>query len=80
MLHTNKTQRSVAQRGIGVDRRKQWTFPIAEDGSWTWRMVDPQGEEAGSGRSFRTLSECTADAVRNGYVAWKSDGERRRHV
>lgn len=43
-------------------------------------MVDPQGDEAGSARSFRTLSECTADAVRNGYVAWKSDSERRRPI
>ena len=78
MLHTHKAQHSVTQQGISVDRRKQWTFPIAEDGSWTWRVVDPDGDETGSDRSFMTLSECTEDAARNGYVVWKSDSERRR--
>lgn len=61
-----------------MERRKQWSFPIGEDGSWTWRVVTPEGEETTSARTFKTLKECTEDAARNGYVAWKSDEERRR--
>ena len=68
----------VAEQGKSVERRKQWSFPIGEDGSWTWRMVDPEGEEKVSDRTFRTLKECTEDASRNGYVVWQSDNERRR--
>ena len=61
-----------------MERRKQWSFPIGEDGSWTWRFVDPDGEEQASGRTFKTLKECTEDALKNGYVVWQSDNERRR--
>ena len=41
-------------------------------------MVDPEGEEKVSERTFKTLKECTEDATRNGYVVWRSDTERRR--
>jgi hypothetical protein len=68
----------TAQQGTTVERRKQWSFPIGEDGSWTWRVVTPEGDESTSARTFKTLRECTEDAKRNGYVAWKSDDERRR--
>jgi hypothetical protein len=61
-----------------VERRNQWSFPIGEDGSWTWRVVDPEGEEKVSERTFRTLKECTEDAAQHGYVVWRSDDERRR--
>jgi hypothetical protein len=71
------TQLEVAEQGKSVDRRKQWSFPIGEDGSWSWRMVDPDGEEQASDRTFRTLKECTEDAMKNGYVAWQSESERR---
>jgi len=63
-----------------VERRKQWSFPIGEDGSWTWRVVDPEGDEHVSDRTFKTLKECTEDAVAHGYVAWKSEDERRRRA
>jgi hypothetical protein len=66
-----------AEQGKSVERRKQWSFPIGEDGSWSWRMVDPDGEEQSSDRTFRTLKECTEDAMKNGYVAWQSESERR---
>ncbi|MDB5902712.1 MAG: hypothetical protein JWM26_1590 [Betaproteobacteria bacterium] len=71
------TQLKVAEQGKSVERRKQWSFPIGEDGSWSWRMVDPDGEEQASDRTFRTLKECTEDAMKNGYVAWQSESERR---
>ena len=63
-----------------MERRKQWSFPIGEDGSWTWRVVDPEGAEQVSDRTFKTLKECTEDATANGYVAWKSEEERRRRA
>jgi hypothetical protein len=71
------TQLRVAVQGKSVERRKQWSFPIGEDGSWSWRMVDPEGEEKTSDRTFRTLKECTEDAMSNGYVVWQSESERR---
>jgi hypothetical protein len=61
-----------------LERRKQWSFLMGDDGKWLWRVVDPDGEEASSSQSFATLKECTEDATRNGYVVWKSDDERRR--
>lgn len=51
---------------------------LGEDGSWLWRVVNADDTEAASERSFATLKECTEDATRNGYVAWKSEEERRR--
>ena len=63
-----------------MDRRKQWSFPIGEDGSWTWRVIDIDDEEQVSGRAFKTLKECTEDAAKHGYVVWRSDDERRRRA
>jgi hypothetical protein len=61
-----------------LERRKQWNFMLGEDGSWLWRVVNTDGTEAVSERSFTTLKDCTEDATRNGYVVWKSEQERRR--
>jgi hypothetical protein len=61
-----------------LERRRQWSFPIGEDGSWSWRVVNPEGDEQTSDRTFKTLKECTEDAARHGYVAWRSEEERRR--
>jgi hypothetical protein len=71
-------RRGAAEQGRSVERRKQWSFPIGEDGSWTWRMADPDGDEKVSERTFKTLKECTEDAAKNGYVVWRSDTERRQ--
>lgn len=79
-MDTHQTPLGVTRQGISVDRRKQWSFPIGEDGSWAWRVVDPDGNDVGSDRAFRTLKECTEDATRNGYVAWNMDSERRRQA
>ena len=43
-----------------------------------WRVVNPEGAEHASAGGFATLKECTEDATRNGYVAWKTEEERRR--
>ena len=48
-----------------LERRKQWNFLLGEDGSWLWRVVNPDDTEAASQRSFATLKECTEDAARN---------------
>jgi hypothetical protein len=61
-----------------LERRRQWNFVLGEDGAWLWRVVNSDGSEAVSDRSFATLKECTEDAARNGYVVWKSEQERRR--
>ena len=60
-----------------LERRQQWNFLLESD-MWLWRVVNPDGSEASSGRGFKTLKECTEDATRNGYVVWKSEEERRR--
>lgn len=61
-----------------LERRNQWNFVIADDGSWLWRVVSSEGTEQSSERTFATLKECTEDATRNGYVVWRSEQERRR--
>ena len=61
-----------------LERRKQWNFLLGDDGQWTWRVIDPDGSEKSSAQNFATLKACTEDATVNGYVVWKSDGERRR--
>lgn len=60
------------------ERRKQWNFLLGDDGSWLWRVVNPDGTEEASDRNFATLRECTEDAARHGYVVWRSEEERRR--
>ena len=61
-----------------MERRKQWSFLLGDDGSWVWKVVNPDGTEEASQGGFATLKECTEDATRNGYVAWKTEEERRR--
>ena len=61
-----------------LERRKQWNFLLEDDGSWLWKVVNPDGTEASAQQPFKTLKECTEDATRNGYVVWKSEQERRR--
>ena len=60
-----------------VERRKQWNFPLGDDGKWSWRVVDIDGKESASATSFPTLKECMEDATRNGYVVWKPEEDRR---
>lgn len=62
-----------------MERRRNWSFLVREDESWMWRVTDSGGTQESQG-SFATLKECTADATRHGYVAWKSEDERRRDL
>jgi hypothetical protein len=48
------------------------------DDGWVWRLVNTDSTEQRSERPFKTLKECTEDAMQHGYVAWKSESERRR--
>jgi hypothetical protein len=49
-----------------------------DDQSWIWRVSDASGKTEQSPGKFATLKDCTADAMQHGYVAWKSEDERRR--
>jgi hypothetical protein len=60
-----------------LEKRRNWSFEMTGDGGWLWRVADARGVEE-SASSFPTLKDCTADAMLNGYVAWKSENERRR--
>jgi hypothetical protein len=59
------------------EKRRNWSFVVMDDGSWVWRVTDMQGVTQSAG-TFATLKDCTADAMLNGYVAWRSEDERRR--
>ena len=61
------------------EKRRNWSFLLTDDGSWIWRVSDASGVED-SKVTFPTLKECTSDAMQNGYVAWKSEDERRRDL
>lgn len=52
-----------------LERRQKWSFYIIGDGSWVWRVLQPDGTEASAGRKFPTLNQCTVDAALYGYVA-----------
>ena len=66
----------VSNPGAG-DRRREWKFFTAEKGQWLWRQIPPAGKAISSRSFFETLTDCIADARRNGYVLWTSR-ERRR--
>lgn len=51
---------------------------MEDDQSWIWRVADAAGKSEESPCRFATLKECTAHAMQHGYVAWKSEDERRR--
>jgi len=59
-----------------MDKRRHWTFILNQNGSWGWQVSKPDGTQQSSKRSFKKLTDCTADAVKHGYVVW--DGEERR--
>jgi hypothetical protein len=69
-----------AEQGLGTDRRRRWTFVLGGDGLWTWQMTKPDGAQSVSTRSFGKLTECTADAVRHGYVVWHQDERRQQEL
>jgi hypothetical protein len=39
-------------------------------------MTKPDGTQTSSKSSFKKLTECTADAVRHGYVVWQGEDRR----
>jgi len=47
---------------------ERWEFRKSADGEWWWRVVSAIGEEAArSDSAFPDMTECIADAQRNGY-------------
>ena len=62
-----------------LEKRRNWSFLVTDDGAWKWRVSDARGVEE-SKVTFATLKECTSDAMLNGYVVWKSEDERRRDL
>ena len=67
---------SVAGKSRSKDKRRHWTFILNENGSWGWQMTKPDGTQMSSKGSFKKLTECTADAVRHGYVVWQGEDRR----
>lgn len=65
-----------ASKGLSMDRRGRWKFILKEDGSWAWQVSKPDGMQTSSERSFKKLTDCTADAVSHGYVAWQHEERR----
>jgi hypothetical protein len=61
-----------------LERRRNWSFLVKEDETWFWRVADSTGTQESA--SFATLKDCTADATKHGYVAWRSEDERRRDL
>jgi hypothetical protein len=59
------------------DRRAEWKFFTGDRGQWLWRQIPPAGKAVSSESFFGTLTDCIADARRNGYVLWTSR-ERRK--
>jgi hypothetical protein len=64
---------------MDLEKRRNWSFLVTDDGAWKWRVSDAHGVQE-SNVTFATLKECTSDAMLNGYVAWKSEDERRRDL
>jgi hypothetical protein len=63
-----------------LDKRRNWNFVITDDQSWIWRVSNAEGAMEQSAGTFATLKDCTADAMQHGYVAWRSEDERRRDL
>ena len=59
-----------------VERRSSWSFTVV-GGKWVWTVVRPDKTETTSDKSFDSLTDCIADAVRLGYVPLKPVVERR---
>lgn len=63
-----------------MDKRSQWQFVITDPDGWKWVVVAPDGTRSESTQAFPTLAACTSNAADHGYVAWKSEDERRREL
>ena len=63
-----------------MDDQSKWQFEDTGRDTWMWIVSHPDGTKAESAEEFRTLGECTANAMQHGYVVWKSDDERRRNT
>ena len=59
------------------ERRHEWKFFTSANGHWLWRQIPPRGRAVSSEDTFESLTDCIADARRNGYILWTSR-ERRR--
>ena len=62
-----------------MDQRNKWQFVPTERGKWKWVKTSPDGMQSES-EELANLAACTADAAYHGYVAWKSEDERRREL
>ena len=62
-----------------MEHRRNWTYATTPGGKWVWKVTHADGTEESS-TEFETLKECSADAQLHGYVAWKSEEERRRDL
>lgn len=60
-----------------LERRKQWSFLVADENTWFWRVSYPDGAEQRSQENFYTLRACIENAALHGYTFWSPDQERR---
>ena len=63
-----------------MDNRNQWQFVATEAGNWKWIITSPDGTQSESAGEFARLADCTSNAAEHGYVAWKSEDERRHEL
>lgn len=61
-----------------MDKRNQWQFLVTDRQTWQWVVTSADGTRSESAEEFTTLAACTANAAQHGYVAWRSEDERRR--
>ena len=66
--------------GAVMDKRSHWQFIDTGRRTWKWKVTRPDGTASESAEDFPTLMACTSDAAQHGYVAWKSEEERRREL
>jgi hypothetical protein len=65
---------------VELNKRSKWQFVVTGRGTWTWTVTSPDGKRSESAEEFATLAACTSNAAQHGYVAWKSEDERRREL
>jgi phospholipase C len=65
---------------VEQNKRSKWQFVVTGRRTWTWTVTSPDGKRSESVEEFETLAACTSNAAQHGYVAWKTEDERRREL
>jgi hypothetical protein len=65
---------------VEMNKRRHWQFVVTKGHTWKWTVIGPDCKQSESAEEFATLAACTFNAAQHGYVAWKSENERRREL